>query len=93
MCIAVLELRLDVPWVHSLKQKRSEVKPLLAKLRAKFNVSVAETAEADTHQTIMLTLAAVAAYPAQADSILDTLLQYVQANTEEEVYVVRREML
>ncbi|WP_343253094.1 DUF503 domain-containing protein [Ligaoa zhengdingensis] len=93
MTVAVLTLRLRAPWVHSLKEKRMELRSLLAKLRNKFNVSVAETDEQDTHQLLVISAAAVAADSAQADSILDHVLAFVEANTEAEVVAVERELL
>ncbi|MBC8546517.1 DUF503 domain-containing protein [Clostridiaceae bacterium NSJ-31] len=93
MTVAVLTLRLRAPWVHSLKEKRMELRSLLAKLRNKFNVSVAETDEQDTHQLLVISAAAVATDSAQADSILDHVLAFVEANTEAEVVAVERELL
>jgi uncharacterized protein YlxP (DUF503 family) len=93
MRIAVLTVRLYAPWVHSLKEKRTEVKSLLAKLRNKFNVSAAEAGEQDTHQTIVIGIAAIAADSAQADSILDHLLNFIEANTGAEIMSVQRELL
>ena len=93
MCIALLEVKLNAPWVHSLKEKRSVVKPLLAKLRATFNVSAAETDEADTHQTIVIAVAAIAAHNAQAHSMLENILHCVEENTDATVMDVRREIL
>lgn len=93
MTVAVLTLRLRAPWVHSLKEKRMELRSLLAKLRNRFNVSVAETDEQDTHQLLVISAAALAADSAQADSILDHVLAFVEANTEAEVVAVERELL
>ncbi len=47
MQVAVTELRLYVPWVHSLKEKRMVVKSLLGKIRRRYAVSAAETGEQD----------------------------------------------
>lgn len=93
MQIAVLTVRLYAPWVHSLKEKRMEVKSLLARLRNKFNVSAAEVGEQDTHQTIVVGIAAIAADSSQADSILDHLLNFIEASTEAEIMSVQRELL
>ena len=93
MTVAVLTLRLRAPWVHSLKEKRMELRSLLSKLRNRFNVSVAETDEQDIHQLLVISAAALAADSAQADSILDHVLAFVEANTEAEVVAVERELL
>lgn len=92
MVAAVMTLRLYAPWVHSLKEKRMEVKSLLARLRNKFNVSAAEAGEQDTHQTIVLAVCTLAADSAQADSILDTVLAFVESGTEAEIVAVDREL-
>lgn len=91
MQIAVFTLTLYAPWVHSLKEKRMEVKSLITKLRAKFNISVAETDSQDIHQTIVISIAAIAANTALRDSIIDHCLHFVEANTEAEVVQVVRE--
>lgn len=90
--IAVLTVRLYAPWVHSLKEKRMEVKSLLAKLRNKFNISAAETAEQDTHQIIVLSVAAVAANNAQADSMAESILRYLENSTDAEIIEVLHEL-
>lgn len=92
MHVSVLTLRLYAPWVHSLKEKRMEVKSLLAKLRNKFNVSAAETAEQDIHQIIVLSIAAIAANAAMADSMTESILNYLENNTDAEITEVLSEL-
>lgn len=92
MQVAVLTVHLYAPWVHSLKEKRMEVKSLLTRISNKFNVSVAEVDAQDTHQTIIIGVASIAADAAQADSILDRVLNFLEANTEAQIIRVWREM-
>lgn len=73
MRIGILEIRLHLPGVRSLKEKRSIVKPLLLALRRKFNVSAAEIAGQDQWQVCILAAAAVAANSAQAHSIMENI--------------------
>ena len=82
MRIAIMRVNLHANWVHNLKEKRSEVKSLCAKIRAKFNVSVAEVDEQDIHQIIVLGVAAVVADGAQGDSTLSHVLCFIEENTE-----------
>lgn len=91
MIIAVMTIDLHAPWVRSLKEKRMEVKSLLTRIRAQFNVSAAEVDNQDIHQTITLGIAAIAANGAQADSILDSVIRFVEANTDAQVISVERE--
>ncbi len=91
MIIAAMTIKLHVPWVHSLKEKRTEVKSLLTRVRSQFNVSAAEVGDQDIHQIITIGIAAIAANNAQADSILDSVLQFVEANSEGLVISIERE--
>jgi len=93
MVIGVLQLRLHFPWVHSLKEKRMEVKSLCSKARNKFNVSVAEVDEQDIHQLAVLGFASLAGDKSQADSIMDNIINFVEANTEGEIVAVDREII
>lgn len=92
MQVAVLTVNLYAPWVHTLKEKRTEVKSLIAKVRNKFNVSVAEVDAQDFQQTIVIGIAAIAADAALADSILDHVLNFLEANTQAEIMQVWREI-
>lgn len=82
MRIAVMKVSLHANWVHSLKEKRSEVKSLCAKIKARFNVSVAEVDEQDIHQIIVLGFAAVVTDGAQGDSTLAHVLCFLEENTQ-----------
>jgi uncharacterized protein YlxP (DUF503 family) len=93
MIIGTMIITIHLPWVHSLKEKRMVVKSLCAKIHNKFNVSIAEVAEQDTHQTLVLGISSVAGDTSQADSILDHVLQFAEGNTEGEIVKVERELL
>ncbi len=93
MVLALLTLRLHMPWVHSLKEKRMERQSLLARLRNQFNISAAETDEQDTHPILVISTVGIAADSRQADSILDHILDFVEANTEAEILSAERELL
>ncbi len=93
MLVLTLVVRLHEPWCHSLKDKRSEVKKLLARLRAKFNLSAAEVGEQDTITLIELGVAAICFDRAQADSIAENVTGFIAANTEAEILSVEKEIL
>ena len=92
MNIAAMTFRLRASWVHSLKEKRMIVKSLIAKLQNKFHVSAAEIDEQDTHQIIVIGVAAVVPHSAMADSLMDEILQFVEDNTEAEILDETREI-
>lgn len=90
--VLVLKIKLYAPWVHSLKEKRMVVKSLLAKIRNKFQVSVAEVEMQDVHQTIVIAVAAIAAHQAQADSMEEEILKFVERSTEAEIVELETEI-
>ena len=92
MKIAVITFRLRAPWVHSLKEKRMLVKSLLAKLQHKYHVSTAEVDEQDTHQIIVISVAAIVPHKAMADSLMDDISLFVEENTEAEIIDEEREI-
>ena len=93
MNIAAMTFRLYAPWVHSLKEKRMIVKSLTAKLRNKYNVSAAEIAEQDTHQIVVIGVAAVVPDNAFADSLTDEISGFIDASTDAEILDETREVL
>jgi hypothetical protein len=58
MHIGILTLYLQIPGCTSLKEKRSRLKPLLARLHREFNISVAEMDNQDAWQksTVICTM-------------------------------------
>ena len=93
MRIATIIFRLRAPWVHSLKEKRMIVKSLDAKLRNRYNVSASEIDEQDTHQIIVIGVAAIVPHNAFADSLMEDISQFVEENTEAEIIDEEREIL
>lgn len=93
MVIGTVLIKIHMPWVHSLKEKRMVVKSICAKVRNQFNVSIAEVDEQDLHQIAVLGFAGVAGDKAQADSILDHVLNFIESNFEGEVVSVERDVI
>ena len=92
MRIAAMTFRLHAPWVHSLKEKRMIVKSLVAKLQNKYHVSAAEIDEQDTHQIIVVGVAAIVPHNAMADSLMDEISGFVEENCEAEIINEEREI-
>ena len=92
MIIAAITFRLHAPWVHSLKEKRTVVKSLVTQLQNRFHVSAAELEEQDIHQIIVIGAAAIVPHSAMADSILEDISSFVEANTDAEIIGEEREI-
>lgn len=82
MIIGTIKIRIHVPWVQSLKEKRSIVKSVVAKTRQKFNVAIAEIEEMDHHQFIVLGIACVSNEQKMADRLCNQVLRFIDQTTE-----------
>jgi uncharacterized protein len=78
--------------VHSLKGKRSIVRPLLAELRRRFSVAVAEVGELDLHRRAVVGVAVVAADAEHVRDVLDGCERLVAGRPEVEVLSVHRRL-
>lgn len=93
MKVGTIVIKFHVPWVQSLKEKRMIVKSISGKIKNKFNVSVAEVDSQDLHKIIVIGMAHVTTDAAQADSILNNILNFIEMNTEAEVLDVEYEIM
>jgi uncharacterized protein len=87
-------LRLDLLLgdVHSLKEKRSIVRPVVAELKRKFEVSAAEAGHLDLHRRALVGVAVVAADAAHCRSVLDACERLVAARPEVELLSARQQL-
>lgn len=90
MIVGTLRIKLYAPWVHSLKEKRMELKSIIARTGNKFKVAIAEVDAQDVHQTMVLGIACVTQTTSMADSVLDKVMEFIEGNTEAEIVEVER---
>jgi uncharacterized protein YlxP (DUF503 family) len=85
-------LRIDVLLgeVHSLKEKRALIRPVLAELNRRAGVGAAEVALQDLHRRAVLGVAVVAGTHARVVEVLDDCEGAVAWRPELEVLSVRR---
>lgn len=76
---------IHLPGSHSLKDKRSEVKGLLSKVRQKFNVAAAEVSHQEQWQLAGLAVAAVSNEKKHVEDTLEKVLRFVEQQTTGEV--------
>jgi uncharacterized protein len=93
MYVGALELDVLLGDVHSLKQKRSVVRPVVAELRRRFEVSAAEAGHLDLHRRALLGVSLVAADAAHVVAVLDRCERLVAGRPELELLSARRRML
>lgn len=80
MHIGVLTLGISIDQADSLKDKRQVVKSLIAHIRAKFNVSVAEVDELDIWRRATLGVAVVCNEAAFANEVLSKVVNHVEGD-------------
>ncbi len=90
MWIGWLEFDILLGDVHSLKQKRSVVRPIVGELRRRFGVSAAETGALDLHRRAVVGMAVVAADRAHVVEVLDACERMVAGRPEIELLSARR---
>jgi len=78
MVVGVLRLTLLFHESGSLKDKRQILKSLVAKVRGRFNVAVAETGDNDLWQRAEVGVVAVGNDKAFVNSVLDKALDYIE---------------
>ncbi|MFF3036790.1 DUF503 domain-containing protein [Arthrobacter citreus] len=93
MWTGTLEFDLLLDDVHSLKQKRSLVRPLVAELQRKFAVSAAETGQLDLHRRAEIGIGIVAADRAHVVEVLDSAERLVAYRPEVQLLSTRRRVL
>ncbi len=89
MRVGWLRVELLIPGSRSLKEKRSPLKSLLAKLSARFNVSVAEVAHQDLHQRASIGVALVAADGGNLYACMNAVKQFIYNNPHCQVLEIR----
>ena len=89
MFVGALEFDILLGDVHSLKQKRSVIRPVLAELQ-RFGVSAAEAGDHDQHRRTLLGVAMVSAEMGHLTEVLDKCERHVAARPELQLLAVRR---
>ena len=92
MFVGALTLDLLLGDVHSLKEKRSVVRPVVAELKRKYDVSVAEAGHLDLHRRALVGVAVVAADAEHIRQVLDACERLVASRPEVEVLSARQQL-
>src|SRR5256885_6448611 len=82
MYVGVLKLTFHIPHARSLKEKRSVVRRFRDRVRARFDVSIAEVDAQDLHQKAVFGVAVVSGDAAICDSILEEVARSAELQEE-----------
>ncbi|HET7475795.1 MAG TPA: DUF503 domain-containing protein [Dermatophilaceae bacterium] len=90
MWIGWVELDLLLGDVHSLKAKRSVVRPLVSAVARSYAVSAAEVGHLDLHRRALVGVSLVAADRAHVVDVLDAVESFVAARPETDLLSAHR---
>ncbi|MFJ6623495.1 DUF503 domain-containing protein [Kitasatospora sp. NPDC091335] len=90
MFVGTLTFDLLLGDVHSLKEKRSIVRPIVAELQRKYSVCAAETGNQDLHRRAEIGLAVVAGDAGYVTEVLDSCERLVAGRPEVQLLSARR---
>ena len=93
MYVGAVELDVLFGEVHSLKQKRSLVRPVIAELRRRFEVAAAEAGHEELHRRSLIGVAAVAADAGHVREVLDACERLVAGRPELDLLSARHRIL
>ncbi len=80
MVIGMGVVELYIPAAHSLKQKRSVVKGVLARLHKQFNVSCAEVDFHDAWQSAAIGIAVISVSAVHAEQVIERVVEWLEYN-------------
>ena len=76
--IGLSTLQFYLPGVSSLKEKRSILKSMLAKLRNKFNISVAEVDHHDKWQSAQIAIVCVSNTTVHVEKTMNNVIHWIE---------------
>ena len=83
MIVGTARISLYLPENYSLKDKRQDLKPLLARLMNQFNVAAAEVDQQDNWQRAIIGVACVSSDARHANEVLSKVVNFVEGNLRE----------
>jgi len=78
MIVGVMKAQLRMQGITSLKEKRSIVKSVIGRLKAKFNISIAEVDHQDNKTSAIIAMSMVSNDTRFIDQQFDTIINFMQ---------------
>jgi len=82
MHVGVMRLTFHIPHARSLKEKRAVVRRFRDRVRARFDVSIAEVDAQDSHQRAVFGVAVVSSDASLCDSLLEQVAREAELQNE-----------
>src|SRR5436190_24065303 len=93
MYVGALELDVLLGDVRSLKQKRAVVRPIVAELRRRYEVAVAEAGDQDLYRRALIGVSVVSSDAGHAREVLEACERTIAQRPEIELLSARQRML
>lgn len=93
MVVGTLQCDVLLGDVHSLKEKRAVVRPIVAELRRRFEVAAAETGDHELHRRAELSACLVSSEHGHARQVLESCERLIAGRPEIEVLSSRLRVL
>ena len=87
MVVAIGTASLYLPSVFSLKEKRSLVKSLTERIKARYNVSVAEVGDHEVHGRTQIGVAAVSTRGDHAQHQIEAVFRFIEETRPDVVWI------
>lgn len=85
MHIGVCKIWLRIPQSRSLKAKRRVIKSLIARLKNRFNIAIAEVEALNTHEAAVLAAVSVSNDAAHLNRLISHVITFIEANVDAEL--------
>ena len=85
MPVGVLTLEIQIPYAHSLKEKRAVLRKVQGRIRARFNVAVAELDHQDVWQRATLGVVSISSSQKLLDSVFEQVLVEAESTLGDDV--------
>ena len=82
MVVSMIQIRIEIPDLHSLKEKRRVVKSLKDRIEHRYRVSVAEVDLQDSLKFAQLGAAKVSHSKTFGESIMHKILTFIEKNVQ-----------
>jgi uncharacterized protein YlxP (DUF503 family) len=85
MHIGVCKIWLRIPESHSLKTKRRVIKSLIARLKNRFNIAIAEVEALNAHEAAVLAAVSVSNDAAHLNKLISHVITFIETNVDAEL--------
>ncbi|WP_297633085.1 DUF503 domain-containing protein [uncultured Clostridium sp.] len=92
MNILIMEVKIRVAYVHSLKEKRMILRSIRDRLKNNFNISISETGDNDDHKNIVLGIASVSNEKRVLENTSEKIIDFIEENCDGEIIEIFNEI-